>query len=351
MIECLSNPKVSVIVPVYNSAGTIDQCLNSVLNQNYTNYEIIIIDDGSTDSSGVICDKYCDKNDKVYVFHTENRGVSSARNLGIEKATGEYVLFIDSDDSIDKEYIEDLINLKNQYKEIDNIWCGFKTYSIDTTADESVSYVYDKNSKISLVDRKNIMTLHEKWLDAGPYCKLYSRNILKKTNVRFPENLSLGEDLVFNFQYLDNTNGKICFLNKATYNYYLQSGNSLATKYYDNLFDIYKTINKVMERYIRKWDCDTEEFKKYYNACFFKFEVCLKNTFNTCNSASKQDKYRRNNEILNSCEFQEAFNNMSYSPNPLLFVAYKTKNYFFVRIADSVLNVVWRIYCWFRKKK
>ena len=100
---------ISVIIPVYNSEKYLHKCIDSVLSQSYTNFEVILVNDGSTDSSGMICDEYAEKDERVRVFHKDNGGVSTARNLGIDYATGKYVLFIDSDDYMTDDAVEKII--------------------------------------------------------------------------------------------------------------------------------------------------------------------------------------------------------------------------------------------------
>ena len=101
---------VTVIIPVYNNLKTLKKCVNSVLSQTYSNLEIILVDDGSNDSSENLCDKYMEADSRISVFHTANEGVASARNLGIKEAKGKYIAFIDADDHIDPEYIEKLVS-------------------------------------------------------------------------------------------------------------------------------------------------------------------------------------------------------------------------------------------------
>ena len=103
---------ISIIVPVYNAERVLHYCLDSILAQTYSDFELILIDDGSKDNSGKICDEYAAKDNRVTVRHIENQGVSHARNFGIELAVGEYILFIDSDDFVNNQYLEKLINLK-----------------------------------------------------------------------------------------------------------------------------------------------------------------------------------------------------------------------------------------------
>lgn len=99
------NPLISIIVPVYNVEEYLPKCLDSIINQTYKNLEIIVVNDGSTDNSGKICDEYGERDYRIMVIHKANRGVSSSRNIGIKNASGEYILFVDSDDEIEKDYV------------------------------------------------------------------------------------------------------------------------------------------------------------------------------------------------------------------------------------------------------
>ncbi len=106
---------VSIIIPCYNTEAYIDECISSLVNQTHNDIEIIVVDDGSTDSTGSKLDQWCERDSRITVFHTENRGRSAARNLGIEKSSGEYISFIDSDDSVTSEYVEIMLNAINKY--------------------------------------------------------------------------------------------------------------------------------------------------------------------------------------------------------------------------------------------
>lgn len=329
-------PLVSVIVPVYKVEKVLHYCIDSILSQTFQDFELLFVDDGSPDDSGKICDKYADKDKRIRVIHKKNEGVSMARNTGIEAATGKYICFIDSDDFIKENYLETLLHYKNEYSEYENIWCYFKTsngYDF-VNANDSMNL-----SKIEFYSVRDIMTLHEKWLDSGPVCKLYSREIICKNNLKFDKSLSLGEDLTFNFDYLDCTNGKILVINEFLYTYVQLSDKSLSRKYYPDMFNIYKKLNKMMRHYINKWNCDEEQIKKYYNACFYKYEVVLKNTFSEYNTQNKKSKYKLNNSILKSDEFKKAFNNSNCFIHPLYRVAYKSCKYRFVEFVDKLVGL------------
>ena len=115
MKEC-SKPLVSIIVPVYQVKNYVGECVESLLRQTYTNLEILLVDDGSTDGSGAICDEYARGDNRIRVIHQENQGLSSARNTGLDQAKGEYVAFVDSDDAVRLDYIETLYDLADRYQ-------------------------------------------------------------------------------------------------------------------------------------------------------------------------------------------------------------------------------------------
>ena len=124
------NPKISIIVPVYNAEKYLNECVDSILNQDFTDFELLLVNDGSKDNSGHLCDKYAHKDNRVRVFHKENGGVSSARNLGLDNAIGEYIVFIDSDDYVDVNYLSILMSVG----ESDLVVTGYEGfgYKIDT---------------------------------------------------------------------------------------------------------------------------------------------------------------------------------------------------------------------------
>ena len=130
-------PQISVIVPVYNVEPYLRQCVDSILNQTFTDFELLLVDDGSTDRSGAICDEYASLDARVKVFHTTNRGVSAARNLGIDKASAEWITFVDSDDWVEKSY---LANFEKYSK--DNYLILIQRYTMDYSFQENKQIGY-----------------------------------------------------------------------------------------------------------------------------------------------------------------------------------------------------------------
>ena len=333
---------ISVIVPVYNVDKVLHYCIDSILNQSYSDFELLLINDGSTDKSGDICDKYSKIDTRIRVVHTENGGVSKARNKGIELAKGEHICFIDSDDYISETYLEELLNAKKDYPDYDNVWCGFQTvdgYNIPNTIQTAL---YSQEDLVSFSSTKCIMEIHSKWLDAGPVCKLYSRQVVLNENIRFEEGLSLGEDLVFNFRYLDCTNGKIVVINKSLYNYTMVSTDTLSSKYYDNLFEIYSYINSVMYNHLVCWDCEEDQFEMFYNSRYFCYDNFLKNTFHP--KSTIKNKYRFNNKFLKSSDFCEALSKTTCYINPIIRLAYKIHFYQLVTVVEFIVKMKSRLF-------
>lgn len=177
----MSNVVISVIVPVYNAEKYLSRCIDSILVQRFNDLELLLIDDGSKDGSGKICDEYADKDKRVKVFHKVNGGVSSARNLGLEKSKGEYVTFVDADDYLLPETITERL-LSGNYDLIQiprNNGSFMKTYSHDIICKSSESF--------------------RKFIYCNYYFECWGRFYKRKVigTVRFPENLKVGEDLMF----------------------------------------------------------------------------------------------------------------------------------------------------------
>ena len=189
-------PKISVIVPVYNVEQYLPRCIDSILTQTFTDFEVLLIDDGSTDSSGKICDEYAEKDERIRVFHKENGGVSSARNLGLDNAIGEWICFSDSDDTMRNNYLQVMLSIEEKTN-VDMIVCSIlrKKYSdrILTLQD----FVYEKTQFGNL-----LCNLRKVGLLGVPWNKLFKAEIIKNNNLQFDINLDSYEDEIFNLQYL-----------------------------------------------------------------------------------------------------------------------------------------------------
>lgn len=197
---------ISIIVPVYNSEETLARCLDSILCQTYSNYELILIDDGSTDSSFRIIEKYAISNPNIVAIRKENGGVSSARNKGLDIAKGDFVCFVDSDDYIEPNYLEELHNCISN-NDTDIALCLISR-SREKVSSTNTSY----NSKDDII----ISILNNEEQNAGPYNKLFRKDIIG--NLRFAEDIFLGEDTLFCVEYAKQCRTAIR-INKVLYHY------------------------------------------------------------------------------------------------------------------------------------
>ena len=193
-------PLVSVIVPVYNVENYLEECLNSIMGQTYSNLEILLIDDGSKDRSGEICDQYAKKDNRIKVYHKSNSGVSKTRNYGLDHCTGEWVAFVDSDDYIEKNYIESHLACNPNYFNVGghnsfgNNISGIERHMVKTERYYDLLRDLDKIDVTPFSIEINVI-YH--------ICsKLYNNKILQANHIRFPENMILAEDCCFNIDYL-----------------------------------------------------------------------------------------------------------------------------------------------------
>lgn len=196
-------PKFSIIIPVYNVEKYLSKCIKNLLLQTYSNFEIILVDDGSPDNSPVLCDEYAKKDSRIKVIHQKNQGVSCARNNGIKIAKGEWILFCDSDDWLDVNTLEKAIIEINE-NQYDLIQFGFR-------------YVYPSKEKIikpfTNDYNKNITYLH--------FCSMILRkDFLVNNNISFPENITLAEDWYFKYKVY-SLNPRVKVVNYISYNYFI----------------------------------------------------------------------------------------------------------------------------------
>lgn len=233
---------ISVIIPVYNGEKTIKRCINSIINQTYSNLDIIIVNDGSSDNTQFICEEISNNYSFVKVINKENAGVSEARNTGIEFSKGEYIIFVDSDDIIEADMCETL--LKNNKKSIMPI-CGINLVNEAGNIIESLDF--NKNGIMDgYLDKNQYLKLFKMDLLNSPCNKLFSAKLIKTYDIRFDKKLSIGEDLIFVMDYLKYIDG-FSIINRGLYNYVKSETDSLSVKVYKNMYEIQKELfNKLI---------------------------------------------------------------------------------------------------------
>lgn len=250
--------RVSIIVPVYNVVNYLDECIRSILDQSFTDFELILVDDGSTDGSCELCDQWGVKDKRVVVVHQGNRGVSSARNEGIKQANGTYISFVDSDDWVGKDY---LLHLVSGLEDADLAVSGLMRVFSDQT--KKVALVESSlNYELTEKQRNEFYLMLKEDCFYGPVCKLYRREIIINKNILFPENCSYGEDLLFNFRYLEYVK-RISNVPAIDYYYRILDSGSLTKRVRINRFENDYDQWKIIESFCKTRNLNSAEVDNY----------------------------------------------------------------------------------------
>lgn len=214
----MNTPKISIIVPVYNVEKYLRRCLDSIVDQTFTDFELLLVDDGSTDQSGKICDEYNEKDARIKVFHKENGGVSTARNLGLDNAIGEYVSFVDSDDWVEPNYCQTLVdNIGDaDIMFFDEIWHYEDGCSPIVS---SGSFCSHERNEIEKKILQMISNEHNHNYFGYTWNKIFKREIIDSNDIRFVDGLSVSEDEIFTLDYCLNANSMKTLSPSPIYNY------------------------------------------------------------------------------------------------------------------------------------
>ena len=302
------NPLISIIVPVYNTANYLDQCITSLLNQSYANCEFIFINDGSTDSSLFILEKYKAKDSRIQILNQENKGVSVARNRGLEIAKGTYIGFVDSDDWIEKHLYSVLLE-------------AIETYSCDLVLSNMKSY-FNAKEVITSFNFTKFITLDSNYIkdiilpyliendDMYSSCnKLFKASIIKENNIHFPPNNALSEDNIFNLSYI-NIIQTMVYIDYTGYNYREVDGsatrNVVQHDYFKNILRLYHLDYKsIMD--LRLSD---EKIHQIKSVKFLKNVVSLVHIyFNPSNKLSFKERYSFVKVMISNEEVQQQVRN------------------------------------------
>lgn len=253
------NSIVSVIIPMYNVASTISRCVDSILKQSYGNTEIILIDDGSTDSTFDICNKYVSLHPNIRLFCKDNGGVSSARNMGLVHATGSFVTFVDSDDYLDEEFIESLFHLQNESNSDIVIGNTIDVY-------EDGKQILNSRIKDSTTLARNDAIKHFLRSDIfSPVCwgALYKKSVIEQ--LRFDTDMAIAEDGKFLYQAITNSN-IISICKDAFYYYSIITGSAIHSGFTLKFYNELRFCELLIEL-----NRDSAELLKYANLKLFKF--------------------------------------------------------------------------------
>jgi len=237
---------VSVIIPVYNSEKYIEKCIESILNQSYSNIEIVLVDDGSTDNSREVISNF-EEGAKIRCIHQKNNGAAAARNTGIKNANGKYIVFVDADDTCEQEHIENLVRAHKADNTL--VICGYnRVFENKIVKISPGNKTYSKETISELV---NAWTMDP--IVGSPCNKLIEKNLLMENNIEYPEGIKYAEDFIFSIRLIKHCN-KIETLEECTYNYNMTTPDSLskintvdAKKLWEDQVLVYREVEDVIK--------------------------------------------------------------------------------------------------------
>jgi len=245
------NDKISIVVPVFNTESHLTKCLTSILSQTHSNIEVLLINDGSTDKSGTICDEFANNDSRVKVFHKENGGVSSAKNIGLNHSTGDYVGFVDSDDWIASDMYEVLLSALKFSKADISVARYYKTNEDDDELSEVVN-MHQINNPVSTKDMVLYPLMRDFYLGfCGYMCnKLFSARLFEQGKMCFREDIRYGEDVLLYTQIVLSNNCTGVYVDKPLY-YYLQrntaASKSRSVEFRKNILKVYKCVEQLLD--------------------------------------------------------------------------------------------------------
>lgn len=318
--------KVSIIIPCYNIAEHLSKCIESVLAQTYQDFELLLVNDGSTDNTLKIIEAFAEKDMRIKVFTHENKGVSYTRNVGIQNAKGNCIVFIDGDDVIKSDYLEKLIS---DFKETTWTICGMinvrKGFENENENFAKLLQRYPEKT----MSKENLLDVLKHSSLSSPCARIYSKEIIVNHKVVFPENVSYQEDLLFNLAYCQHIQ-EIRLLDYFGY-FYIEHSESSTSRYHQNFYDINILFEKL------KGLVTNHEDEVYLQR--FVLDIVLKklaNIFHLDSQLSKEEQVRIIDEIVDAEYFKFC---QLYIPqariNPIFKLALKSSNkyilYFYLK--------------------
>lgn len=261
--------KISIVIPVYNVEKYLKEALESIINQTYKNLEILLVDDGSKDSSGIICDEYAEKDNRVKVFHQENKGLSGARNTALSNATGKYIMFIDSDDTFELNACEKMYNAIEKHK-ADFVIGNYIYIDEDGTKWNKAVFSEEKYDefKLSIKDYEKSFYI----MNSGVWNKIFRKSFLDNLQIKFEEGLPAEDAIFTTYCFIKSTN--VYYIPSIVYNYRQRKSDSISVELTHSYFSgINKAYNIIYNNF--KNNNELEYYRYFYaksmNYILYKF--------------------------------------------------------------------------------
>lgn len=293
--------QLSIIMPIYNTGKYLHKCIKSILSQTLTNFELILVNDGSVDESGQICDEYASQDARIKVIHKKNEGVSIARNTGIEAAQGEYIGFVDSDDWIEPDMYEKLYNLATS-KECDIVMCDAVTKYDDKPDEEDT---ITRLPEDVLLQKKDIYPELLCEFAGSAWRCIYKREIIVNNNIIFPPKVPFSEDRIFNILAMGVADN-IYYTKTPFYNRYIRKGSAVNKHYHDMIELILITRIVILKAIDAVWEGDADYKLAYENQTLGLVFASINNEFLKDAKGTFFERYRNISKICSKDEVRNA---------------------------------------------
>lgn len=304
---------ISIIVPVYNTQTFLARCVQSLLDQTFRQIEIILIDDGSTDSSLDICQQFATIDSRINVYHQANKGVSAARNQGLLLASGDFVMFVDSDDFVESTICEDLVEAIKSFPSALTAFCGYNFVHTKNNTVTKTEHIIPKTKNIS--SHKDFAHNYGSFLNnkifLALWAKLFSLRIIKDNGLRFDTNIHIGEDLMFlQAYYCALPSFDTAIINKTLYYYVVKESGSLSSRFDLSRLKTTRVLFNEMTEFCRQIEITTEGLPfvsiYYFRSC----SVMINQIINDNCNFTKGEKHSYISYLLNCQETRQALNHL-----------------------------------------
>ena len=320
---------ISIIVPVYNRKNTLNRCVESIVAQTYTEWELLLINDGSTDGSAEICNEWQDRDNRIRVFHKNNGGVSSSRNLGLREARGELVMFCDSDDSTEKNWCRDLLDVYLQNENCIPV-CNYYEVNNDRREIHKQNLCMDSFMQIS---QKDFFELYCGGLFGTLWNKIFRKDVIEKNKISFRNHLQLGEDLIFIIEYCKCISGGFNYINLPLYFYSVNDSTSLSKRDDDRLYETYSEIFNELFAYLKSFDGAFDKYRNRYNLSYFYAMNRVLGFAAMARLSSDNDHDRKKRAIFYSDNFRDCIRTISRKDiNFIQYLGLKSHSYYIYKL-------------------
>lgn len=342
------NPQISIIVGLYNVASFLEnKKLSCILNQSYSNWELLLVDDGSTDETSILCDQFAEQDSRIKVFHKENGGLGSARNVGIEQATGEYLWFYDVDDEVELNLLEYCVAEMDK-RQVDLMIFGFWAITLSLNLTEEVHFTEKEiRGQEQLRDCYLDDLLFVRYGNGFAWNKVYRRSFIEQNHLRY-ENQRIQQDEVFNLKVYQEVNS-IYLSPKLFYHYFIYNIGNTRSRFIPNRFDIYLSIFDHFIELKDAWHIDDSRFMEYlYKRLYSSVSQCL--LYNLFHPDCMWNREEKNNEVKRIMSDNRVLRSFSFMKETKLGIeqrlylnAFGRKSLFLISLYRNIFSFLRRI--------